>query len=656
MSSKPTDSLKSSRSRLSISSLFRRRHGRPFRWRKSKLNDGFYHSHPIPNQTRMIRLLLIQPGEFFDPIQCKVRNANLDEEDLKYDTLSYPWGERGSQTTISVDDFTVDVTTNLRDALKYTRHKTEVITIWVDAICIDQSNNAEKTHQVGMMRDIYKDCSRVYIWLGCDEEHSTSDVADIGSNPFTFFYHGSEDKHVYELPNFERVDEEYQYRRSLDSTYGYEEARSDLWSGLDKIAHSTWWCRVWTLQEVVLPPEAIVLYGPWRTHWETLTTWRNNFKAHRWKCCLKAFNTVPHDMFTDALNLLDQIFYIDNVKGLPSGSFFSFHSTAMAHRPRMSFDPRDRLFGFLGLADPRVYHDVSANYTMDIANIYEQIFRTMLSEASLDCFLGSWFTPEIFSPRYDGEDSSSVPGLPSWVPNFSISLDQRASENELERLNRYNCYSAAGSTRTNYRFDDDSTLYMTGQRVATVQKVGTAPIYWDNIRDLYQQCIDAVEDSVGSFLIEKDRKSIARKVLGELTRSYYSNDTMRATIMWTKTTAEEDEMFGKWLEGDFINQNNDFEGDIESLVSASLYTTIVSRVFFVTTDGTLGFSPPNTEPGDEIWIFHGGNMPFMVRPQSVGNEKTYNFIGDTYLEGIMFGKWFESRGFKEEDGVEIALK
>jgi hypothetical protein len=38
--------------------------------------------------------------------------------------------------------------------------------IWVDAICIDQAENDERSGQILRMRDIYTRVSKVTVWLG----------------------------------------------------------------------------------------------------------------------------------------------------------------------------------------------------------------------------------------------------------------------------------------------------------------------------------------------------------------------------------------------------------------------------------------------------------------------------------------------------------
>jgi predicted AAA+ superfamily ATPase len=83
-------------------------------------------------------------------------------------------------TTIFCEGHATDVTTNLGNALRYLRQDDKELIIWVDALCINQQDVNEKTRQVGMMGEIYRRCSRVYIWLGPNDD-AASDV-DSGMN------------------------------------------------------------------------------------------------------------------------------------------------------------------------------------------------------------------------------------------------------------------------------------------------------------------------------------------------------------------------------------------------------------------------------------------------------------------------------------------
>jgi hypothetical protein len=63
---------------------------------------------------------------------------------------------------------TLQMTANCEAALRRLRPKSakEVLHIWVDALCIDQSSLAERSGQVAMIKEIYDSAERVVVWLG----------------------------------------------------------------------------------------------------------------------------------------------------------------------------------------------------------------------------------------------------------------------------------------------------------------------------------------------------------------------------------------------------------------------------------------------------------------------------------------------------------
>ncbi len=61
---------------------------------------------------------------------------------------------------------------NLDSALRHLRYKDKSRTLWVDAICIDQDNTAEKAKQIKRMGMLYAAASRVIAWLGAEENDS----------------------------------------------------------------------------------------------------------------------------------------------------------------------------------------------------------------------------------------------------------------------------------------------------------------------------------------------------------------------------------------------------------------------------------------------------------------------------------------------------
>lgn len=78
-------------------------------------------------------------------------------------------------------------------------------------------------------------------------------------------------------------------------------------------------------------------------------------------------------------------------------------------------------------------------------------------------------------------------------------------------------------------------------------------------------------------------------------------------------------------------------------------TATAYRRFFLTRKGEMGLAPPCTRPGDEVYVLHGGNVPFIVRTigkklREEGSLSTvYRVLaGDCFLDGIMFGQALES--------------
>ena len=127
--------------------------------------EGLYENTPILPDTHSIRLLRLLPGGWHDDIHCEMRAVSLAKRP-KYEALSYTWGSVKTTETIYVNKIPAQVTTNLRAALRYLRKSSSSLTLWVDALCINQSSTGEKSRQVRLMSSIYKQCSQVYAFLG----------------------------------------------------------------------------------------------------------------------------------------------------------------------------------------------------------------------------------------------------------------------------------------------------------------------------------------------------------------------------------------------------------------------------------------------------------------------------------------------------------
>lgn len=97
--------------------------------------------------------------------------ADLDTHPT-YDALSYVWGTPNPETQDSIAicvspgiHDSLSITRNCGQALRHMRLQTEARAVWVDAICINQALNVEKSHQVQMMDNVYSRAHNVIVWL-----------------------------------------------------------------------------------------------------------------------------------------------------------------------------------------------------------------------------------------------------------------------------------------------------------------------------------------------------------------------------------------------------------------------------------------------------------------------------------------------------------
>lgn len=124
-----------------------------------------------------IRLLTLHSAEdITHPIKCSIESVDLTAEKDKYDAMSYSWGMdpdgSGEACSLTLNGTPFYITQNLRDGLRRIRLCKEPVRIWIDALCINQNDDPEKSDQVAMMADIYAGAKSVRIWLGEGEDGS----------------------------------------------------------------------------------------------------------------------------------------------------------------------------------------------------------------------------------------------------------------------------------------------------------------------------------------------------------------------------------------------------------------------------------------------------------------------------------------------------
>jgi hypothetical protein len=148
-------------------------------------NYAFYTLQPYKSfdkHERMIRLLVVTKGKS-GKIRCRLTDAkSLVDADGTYTAISYCAGDPKKTRIVLVNGIPFNAFANLAHAIEETyRYRSAVegsvkVLLWADQICINQSDKAERSHQVGFMYDIYRSARRVAVCLSTDEQRGGSAI------------------------------------------------------------------------------------------------------------------------------------------------------------------------------------------------------------------------------------------------------------------------------------------------------------------------------------------------------------------------------------------------------------------------------------------------------------------------------------------------
>ncbi|KAM0812034.1 putative Heterokaryon incompatibility domain-containing protein [Seiridium cardinale] len=182
-----------------------------------------------------IRILRIRPGDFKDPIDSELFIEDISN-DPEYEAISYTWADEDGNAdkcrTITVNDRAFSVTTNCEAALRRVRYRYNTRRVWIDAICIDQSNDDERGHQVQLMSQIFQKALQVFVYVG------ESDRPNDRCQPACWDLNAPK---YYPLPTYQK---------------------------LSQLVKRRYFTRLWILQEVALARRALVVWGSQVLLWD----------------------------------------------------------------------------------------------------------------------------------------------------------------------------------------------------------------------------------------------------------------------------------------------------------------------------------------------------------------------------------------------------
>ena len=210
-----------------------------------------------------IRLLKLEPGDSDALLEGTFTIVSLSDPGLSYDALSYTWGNpldednrffephNDSKHYVNCDGKRIEILKNLRDALWQLRQLGEFSYLWIDAICINQKDNSEKSQQIKLMPELYSKASLVIIWLGKSDQTSDEAIDLIRTDPAASFM---------------------SLMQPAGQAVSNFKITTQQWQAIANLLLRKWFTRLWTLQEVILPTKTTALCGSRRFQIDEATT------------------------------------------------------------------------------------------------------------------------------------------------------------------------------------------------------------------------------------------------------------------------------------------------------------------------------------------------------------------------------------------------
>ena len=593
-----------------------------------------------------IRVALLSPGQWDDEISCHLVNSSL-ESPLEYEALSYVWAQEPGHRYIRLNGSMHQITTNLFLALRRLRKASDARYIWIDALCINQDNGEERNHQVALMGSIYESCTRALLWLGDYESPAGSprQTLTIEEAETQSWEEISAEQTSMQDKGFAAMNtvHELSINKHLSATSFFEEIvksdeRNDLHHlrSFGSIFDLTWWTRIWTIQEAVLPLMATVLYGSFAVKWEVFETAEKCAYQHATTCCHYTFipsmagienfifeftNTVRR--FGTTVRSLIALRTTRRERN--TDTILPLHRILWNHRDREASEPRDLFYGLLGLIGGMV-SDLMVDYKLPCEAVFK--IATLLSIQQT----GKLY---ILQRRKNSQIQK-----PFWIYNFDTVVDMIYWESERVLMVREQRFFTAAGTSQSVAFWNDfeqdhlelkgifcSKVVTVGDSLTndkcTAQGLSSILIQWESLAEGFYS------NRTPDTPYGRDWKSgFIRTLVSDLA------DDLEPQIEPRRVCAADLPIISGVV-AKAIRMEKPPTARLDSLLFHSMIDSLMNRAFFITADGYMGLGSP--ELGDEVWVLFGGDTPFILRP-SVTDPGCHQLIGSCYVHGLMDGE------------------
>ncbi|KAL9110717.1 MAG: hypothetical protein Q9227_004709 [Pyrenula ochraceoflavens] len=530
-----------------------------------------------PVEFRLIKLL---PDIGDGYIHCSLETHPLDQAP-EYTALSYCWGSTQEKETLIVNGSRLQITPNLAKALRhlYSYYRC----LFVDAICINQSDTDERTRLVRLMKSIYSNAHAVAAWLGPSDKIAERAIDAITAhNGFNL----------------------YQYDAAA----------------VGQFFCRPFWKRVWIIQEIAVARTVSLHCGNRTFPWESLEPILSYSNY---------LSSPSHRPLVDIVNLRHKI---------SSGESIKLFSALFNSSAALATDIRDKVFALLGLVDEGTDLEGLLDYSLSVSRISAKLTQIFL-QATGDV---DWIFFGKYGERCLGSNVDTPASLPSWAFSWlDESGDSQRTTDRVRQVERHLFDGKSSRLGSNsllapkqldwLKVIDDWVIQLQGHFVDIVESVGHSTPHLDvsilaSGPEFYYKSSPNIsivsEVYIASPFTQPNSEAYVAKAESQNVESSFRTvcTWVRGTGLLPKRAIPENRHFGRIP---LTFQARAEISEEERRISESLR-------MIQTSQGLFGWAHQNAREEDHIYLLSGSRNPMILRPVPFGDD-TFTVVGDAWM-------------------------
>ena len=552
------------------------------------------------------------------PLECEILHVSLDEQPSFF-ALSYAWGDSGVVRPVHVGDARLNITANLYQALSALLRDDQPVVVWADALCINQTDDTEKSWQVGGMRQIYEAAAEVLVWLGPDYDGAGEVLRYLesaGAVPFAEkLHHGLQDK-KFNSSKWIRLLLE---KRLEDEDGPLEEymisfsQRSIPSSSIASLINRAWWERIWVVQEFASCPATSFVCGSTKVGADAvgaalflITHLAEGLTAVAWNAGTEESSQLSIPDFGAQISAMFPLrWYIQSQRTIP---FFGLLRMILTHHWQAT-DPRDYVYALGGLASDFEAFGITIDYRKGAAELYAEVTVALLKAGYGNAFL-----------LHNGTKL----GLPSWVLDFSKTLNGIFVNTP---------FTAAGKTELSIQSASATALTISGCFVSTVSAscppcpVKMSDYSFDKAFAWYKTSIWPLASAVEAHgKVYKSPSEVHEALWYAMAGGFKIPSALGLPSDWKPNQPT---LVATWgHDSEAVERMRRFLNFVAAFT--------VGQRLFGTESGYIGIGPEELREGDDIVILTGVPFPYILRRRENGQ---YQCLGRACIYGLMFGEF-----------------